>query len=87
MIVYIVAISVLLINIPFGYWRKKEKRFSLNWFLSIHIPVAISIFLRYIFHIEFRWGYLGIFVLMFVLGQYTGKFIHSYRNKSKTLKV
>lgn len=73
MIVFSLALNVLLLNIPFGYWREQTRKWSLYWFLSIHIPVALSIMLRYSWHIKTNWTIIVIFVLMFVAGQYTGK--------------
>ncbi|PLX11665.1 MAG: hypothetical protein C0597_14725 [Marinilabiliales bacterium] len=78
-----VTILVYIINVPFGYWRRGEKRFSVNWFLAIHIPVIISVLLRYIFHIEFRWEYLLLFVFTFIAGQFTGKMIYVKKNITK----
>ena len=33
-----IALLTLLINLPFGYMRKKTRKFSLKWFLCIHLP-------------------------------------------------
>jgi len=74
---------VYVINIPFGYWRKSVRRFSLYWFLAIHIPVIISILLRYLWNIDFKWEYLILFIFMFFAGQFTGKQVFSIRNKQK----
>lgn len=82
----LLAIIVFVINIPFGYWRKTEKKFSTPWFLAIHIPVAISILLRYLSDIPFKWENLILFIFVFVTGQYTGKLVFLYykRKKSKS---
>ena len=39
----LVALSffTFIINIPFGYCRGKSRRFSLRWFLCIHVPVVL----------------------------------------------
>ena len=84
MIIALLVFIVFIINIPFGFWRKSQKRFSVNWFLSIHIPVVISILLRYLCNIKFDWLYLLLFVLMFIAGQFSGKVLYNYRLKSKT---
>ena len=41
-----VAIIVFILNVPFGYWRANTRKFSRQWFLSVHIPVPIIIALR-----------------------------------------
>jgi phosphatidylserine synthase len=83
MIVALLAFIVFIINIPFGFWRKSQKRFSLNWFLSIHVPVIISILLRYMAKIEFKWSILIIFVFVFIAGQFSGKILYNYRLETK----
>ena len=35
---FVVALVVFLLNIPFGYWRANVRKFSLQWGLAIHIP-------------------------------------------------
>jgi hypothetical protein len=82
MIIALLAFIVFMINVPFGFWRKSQKRFSLNWFLSIHIPVIISIGLRYLCDIKFEWLYLLLFVLIFITGQFLGRILYSYYLKS-----
>jgi hypothetical protein len=41
-----VAGIVFLINLPFGYWRAGTRRFSLPWFLAVHLPVPPVVALR-----------------------------------------
>lgn len=78
MTVVLIAVLVFFINIPFGVWRKTQRKFSLYWFIAIHLPVLISIGLRYLTHIEFKWGYLIIFISVFFAGQTFGKYIHDW---------
>lgn len=86
MTIALLAFIVFIINVPFGFWRKSQKRFSLNWFLSIHIPVIISIGLRFLCDIKFELLYLLLFVLMFITGQFLGRILYNYRIKSKTVR-
>ncbi len=81
--IILTAIFILIMNIPFGMWRKHEKRFSLKWFLAIHIPVAISVLMRFILKIEFKWQFITFFVMMFLTGQYIGKLIYDYKFKKR----
>ena len=37
---------VLLINLPFGYWRTHVRKFSLPWFFAVHLPVPLVVALR-----------------------------------------
>lgn len=67
-----VSILVLLFNIPFGYWRSDVKRFSMQWFLAIHLPVPFIIGLRLLSHIGFSWYSYVFMVGGFFLGQQIG---------------
>ncbi len=46
---------VFLINLPFGYWRQKCRKFSVTWFLAIHIPVPFIYFARNTLGVPFLW--------------------------------
>jgi hypothetical protein len=82
----LIAFIVFIINIPFGFWRKSVKKFSFIWFVSIHVPVLISIGLRYISHIEFHPLILLLFVSVFFMGQFSGKYAYVwYQSKNQTL--
>ncbi|MEW6161921.1 MAG: hypothetical protein AB1606_01170 [Nitrospirota bacterium] len=60
----------LLINLPFGYARAKTKRYSLRWFLYIHIPIPLVFIARTISHIDIK--YIPIFVFATIIGQLCG---------------
>jgi len=68
----ILALSAftLLLNLPFGYARSKTKRYSLRWFLYIHIPIPFIFIARTISHISIK--YIPIFILAAVIGQILG---------------
>jgi hypothetical protein len=82
------AILTFLINIPFGYWRTSENKFSLNWFLSIHIPIPFVILFRYFFDLGFALYTYPVMVTAFFTGQFAGKLIEQniFKNKIKTSK-
>jgi hypothetical protein len=42
----IVLIVTFLLNLPFGWLRRKEKKFSFKWFLYIHLPIPFIIVMR-----------------------------------------
>jgi hypothetical protein len=77
--VFIVTILVFLLNLPFGYWRAKVKKFSFKWFLYIHLPIPIVVFLRYQFELGFKWWTYPFLVGGFFFGQYIGKKIGQKR--------
>ena len=69
---WIVALIVFLINLPFGYWRANTKTFSTHWFLAIHIPVPMVIALRIYSDIGFEFITYPVLVGAFFLGQLSG---------------
>ncbi len=67
-----VAAAIFVINLPFGYWRAGVKRFSLPWFLAVHIPVPMAVGLRFSVGLGLRAATLPIFVGAFFTGQFLG---------------
>lgn len=46
-------IIVIVINLPFGSYRNITRKFSVAWFLSIHLPIPFILVMRvYIFHLD-----------------------------------
>lgn len=86
----LISFIVLVINIPFGYWRTNVRTFSLQWFLAVHIPVPFIIGLRLISDLGFGWITYLFLVAAFFLGQKTGSFVfrrieHMYHQVSSCL--
>jgi hypothetical protein len=72
-----VALAVFVLNVPFGYWRANTRRFSLQWFLSVHIPVPVVIAFRIVAGVG--WYLITFPILMgaFFFGQFVGGKLHS----------
>ncbi len=68
----IVCILVFFINIPFGYWRYGVKKFSLQWFLAVHLPIPLVVALRYGFHLGFQLYTYPFMIFAFFSGQWLG---------------
>ncbi len=66
----IVLLLTVVINLPFGYVRKKTKKFSFKWFAYIHIPIPLIFLTRVLSHLDFR--YIPFFVVAAVIGQFWG---------------
>ena len=86
----LISLAVLLINIPFGYWRTNVRTFSHQWFLAIHIPVPFIIGLRLISDLGVGWITYVFLVAAFFLGQKAGSFVfrrieHVYHQVSSCL--
>ena len=77
----LVAILIFIVNLPFGYWRARSKKFSRNWFLAIHLPVPIVIALRILSHLGWRFITFPVFIGAFFVGQFTGGLVEKlHRN-------
>jgi cytochrome b561 len=77
------TLLTFVINLPFGYWRGSARRYSLAWFLAIHIPVPIIIFLRFYLEIGFHWSTYLFLVGAFFTGQYVGGAINKWFKKRR----
>ena len=67
-----VTLAILLLNLPFGYWREGVRKFSPQWFLAVHVPVPLAIGLRFAVGLGFRLATLPLFVAAFFGGQFLG---------------
>jgi hypothetical protein len=84
---FLVALSVYLLNIPFGYWRENVKKFSLQWALSVHLPIPVIIAIRIYSGIGFKFFTYPVLVGAFFLGQLSGALIYDWRVKKVCLPV
>ena len=75
----LVALVILLVNVPFGYWRSGVRKFSAKWFVAVHAPVPIAIGVRLVTGVGFRWSLLPIFVAAYFGGQVLGARLRARR--------
>jgi len=69
---WIVALLIVLINLPFGFWRAGLRKLSARWFVAVHAPVPLAIGLRFATGLGFHWQTLPLFVAAFFGGQWLG---------------
>jgi hypothetical protein len=81
----IVAVIVFIINFPFGYWRDTVKKFSLYWFLAVHLPVPLVVLVRIYSNLGFQLISYPVVVGAFFLGQYAGARLHRNRVQKNDL--
>ena len=74
--IWSVAALVVILNLPFGYWRTSAEKFSRPWFLAVHIPVPFVIALRISSGLGFQLATFPIMIAAFFGGQYIGGMIH-----------
>lgn len=76
-----VAAAVLLLNVPFGYWRDSTRRFSLQWILAIHLPIPMVIGLRIASHLGWQWSTFPVMIGSYLFGQFIGGRLHRWRKR------
>lgn len=70
--VWLAAIAIVALNLPFGWWRAAQRKFSRPWFVAVHAPVPLAIGMRWAAGIPFRLALLPLFVAAFFGGQWLG---------------
>jgi hypothetical protein len=63
---------VLVLNLPFGFWRAGVKKFSLAWFLAVHAPIPLVVGLRLWSDLGFEWTTYPLMVGAYFAGQFLG---------------
>ncbi|AET67176.1 hypothetical protein Desor_1521 [Desulfosporosinus orientis DSM 765] len=81
----LVILSVILFNIPFGYWRGYVRKFSGHWFLSIHLPVPVIACLRLSLGLGWDLRTFLMFVAAYGTGQWLG--VKWHRHWRKIMRV
>lgn len=60
----------LLANLPLGYLRMSSRKYSVRWFVYIHLSIPFIVFLR--LHFGFGWTIIPLTLGCAVLGQLIG---------------
>jgi hypothetical protein len=73
-------VAAIAVNLPFGAWRVTVPRFSLRWFLAVHLPIPVVFILRTAF--GFSAWYIPVMLACAVTGQLLGSWLyHSWRSR------
>jgi len=72
MTLWIVATIVFLLNLPFGYWRARVPKFSLQWILAVHLPVPFVIACRIFSGLGWHFITFPVMIGAFFCGQFVG---------------
>jgi hypothetical protein len=78
MIALTLSILSFTANIPLGYWRKRVKKFSLQWFAAVHAAVPLIIAARLFFGVS-NW-LIPLFIALSVAGQLAGGKVYAHLN-------
>lgn len=77
MILAALIIAAFVLNLPFGYFRVKTKKFSIQWFLYIHLPIPFIFVLRTFAGFGFK------IVPLMIAGAVAGQIIGGRFNKAR----
>jgi F0F1-type ATP synthase membrane subunit a len=66
------ALAVLVMNLPFGFWRAGAKRFTRPWFVAVHAPVPFVILLRVVSGLGWHLVSFPVLIGAFFTGQFLG---------------
>lgn len=69
---FVIALIIVVFNVPFGYWRASVKKFSLQWILAIHLPIPFIVVLRIVSGMGWHFNTFPLFIGSFFLGQLSG---------------
>ena len=65
-----VLVTVVLVTLPFGFYRAYTRKLSLRWFLAIHVPVILVFLARYEAHLPYT--FIPFTALAFASAQFLG---------------
>ena len=71
--------TALAVNIPLGYAREGFRKFSIGWFVCVHLSVPLIAWMRLVNHVS-SWG-IPAFVACAVLGQLVGGKVRRIRRE------
>ena len=77
---WLAGIAILILNLPFGFWRSRVPKFSVSWFLAVHIPVLFVIAIRILARLGWHPVTFPVLVGSFFAGQFLGGKIASPRH-------
>ena len=77
MILALITLFSFAVNLPFGYLRGGTKKFTLLWWLYIHLPIPLIIALRLL--AGFGYTVVPIILVAAVIGQLLGGRIYNLR--------
>ena len=66
----IIGVTALVLNIPLGYLREGQRKYSLAWFVYIHLSIPLIAYLRIANHVT-SW-LIPFFILCALAGQIVG---------------
>lgn len=72
-------VLAITISVPCGYARQYFPKFSIMWWILIHLPIPLIVWLR--IKAGLNWHYIPITLFSSVAGQLLGAFIYRRRKQ------
>jgi hypothetical protein len=66
----LITSAAFIINVPCGYLRSRQRRFSALWFIYLHLSVPLIFLVRVLSHTGSE--FIALFIVAAVAGQYLG---------------
>jgi hypothetical protein len=66
----LIGVTALVLNIPLGYMREGQRKYSLAWFVYVHLSIPLIAYLRIASRIN-SW-FIPFFILCAIAGQIVG---------------
>jgi len=79
----IILAIIFLLNLPFGYWRARVRKFSFQWILAVHLPVPLVIIVRMLGGVGWHIKTFPILAGAYFMGQYLGGSFYTQWKKRK----
>lgn len=78
-----VLVTVFILNLPFGFWRGGVRKFSLAWFLAVHLPIPVIVALRMASGLGFHLSTFPFMIGAFFAGQFAGSAIRQKHSRKQ----
>ena len=79
-LVFGLFILALVVSIPCGYARQNYSKYSLMWWILIHLPIPLILFLR--IKAGLNWHYIPLTLGSSVAGQIIGSAANRWRKRN-----
>ncbi|MGB7971782.1 MAG: hypothetical protein WCF31_07430 [Candidatus Deferrimicrobiaceae bacterium] len=66
----VIGVTALVLNVPLGYLREGQRKYSLAWFVYVHLSIPLIAYLRIANHVT-SW-LIPFFILCAIGGQVAG---------------
>lgn len=70
--IWLLALGVFLLNVPFGYWRAGVPKFGRAWFVAVHGPVPLVAAMRVLAGVGWQLATFAVLAAAFFSGQFLG---------------